>query len=218
MIYRGSSHKERPFLDEKQAIAHLKQGDPRGLEALVYQYQLQALRAACLIVSDPALAEDIVQAAFIRAGERIGQFDSQRPFGPWFLRSVVNDALKAANGRKRFVSLDTLDCEDAPVLTDPAALPEELVEAEETVQAVWRAVSQLPPKQRAAIVLRYYLGLSEDEMTKELHGPQGTIKWWLYAARQRLKKLLEPLRPPEPPARSKNQARSDPNEESGDQP
>jgi RNA polymerase sigma-70 factor, ECF subfamily len=183
-------------LDEKQAIAHLKRGDPRGLEALVYQYQLQALRAACLIVSDQALAEDIVQAAFIRAGERIGQFDSQRPFGPWFLRSVVNDALKAVNGRKRAVSLDAMDCEGAPVLSDPSPLPEELVEAEETVQAVRLAVSQLPPNQRAAIVLRYYLGLSEDEMTEELHGPRGTIKWWLFAARQRLAKLLHPMQQP----------------------
>jgi RNA polymerase sigma-70 factor (ECF subfamily) len=113
-------------LDEKQAVAHLKQGDPRGLETLVYQYQLQALRAACLIVSDQALAEDIVQAAFIRAGERIGQFDSQRPFGPWFLRSVVNDALKAVDGRKRFVSLDAIDCEGAPGLIDPVPLPEVL--------------------------------------------------------------------------------------------
>ena len=206
-------------MDEKQAVAHLKQGDLRGLEALVYQYQLQALRAACLIVSDQALAEDIVQAAFIRAGERIGQFDSQRPFGPWFLRSVVNDALKAANGQKRFVSLDAMDCEGAPGLSDPAALPEEIIETEETVQAVWRAVSSLPPKQRATIVLRYYLDLSEDEMTEELNGPQGTIKWWLYAARQRLKKLLEPLRPPpEPSVQSKKQARSDQDEEPGDQP
>lgn len=203
-------------MDEEQAIAHLKQGDPGGLEALVYLYQLQALRAACLIVSDQAMAEDIVQAAFIRAGERIGQFDSQRPFGPWFLRSVVNDALKAVDGQKRFVSLDAMDCEGAPGLTDPAPLPEELVEAEETVQAVWRAVVQLPPKQRAAIVLRYYLGMSEDEMSEELHGPPGTIKWWLYAARQRLRKLLHPLQSSEPPTNPKNPPRSGSDEESGD--
>jgi RNA polymerase sigma-70 factor (ECF subfamily) len=202
-------------LDEKQAIAHLKQGNPGGLEALVYQYQLQALRAACMIVSDQAMAEDIVQAAFIRAGERIGQFDSQRPFGPWFLRSVVNDALKAVGGQKRFVSLDAVDCEGSLDLTDSAPLPEERIEAEETVQAVWRAVASLPTKQRAAIVLRYYLDLSEDEMTEELHGPQGTIKWWLHAARQRLKKLLQPLRPPEPPNQLKDQPRSERDEESG---
>jgi len=202
-------------LDEKQAIAHLKQGDPGGLETLVYLYQLQAVRAACLIVSDQAMAEDIVQNAFIRAGERIGQFDSQRPFGPWFLRSVVHDALKAADGQKRFVSLDAMDCDGSLDLTDPAPLPEERVEAEETVQEVWRALTQLPPNQRAAIVLRYYLGMSEDEMTEELHGPLGTIKWWLYAARQRLRKLLHPLQSSEPPTNPKNQPRSESDEESG---
>jgi len=81
-ISRGSSTIERPFVDEKQAIALLKCGDPAGLEELVKLYQLRAVRAAALITGDRALAEDIVQSAFIRTADRIGQFDSQRPFGP----------------------------------------------------------------------------------------------------------------------------------------
>ena len=82
-------------MEEQKAIARLKRGDISGLEALVRKYQVQAVRAAYLIIRDRALAEDIVQAAFLRAYERIGQFDAGRPFGPWFLRSVVNDAVKA---------------------------------------------------------------------------------------------------------------------------
>ena len=78
-------------MDEKQAITRLKLCDLNALEVLVDLHQLKALRTACLIVGDRALAEDIVQNAFIRAGERIEQFDSQRPFEPWFLRSVIKD-------------------------------------------------------------------------------------------------------------------------------
>jgi RNA polymerase sigma-70 factor (ECF subfamily) len=192
-------------MDEKQAITRLKQGDPGGLEFLVYTYQLQAIRAACLVTGDRPLAEDIVQSAFIRASERIDQFDAQRPFGPWFLRSVVHDAIKAALRQKRQVPLEQ-DAGGEPLdLADPAPLPEELVETEETRRAVWRALKKLPPNQRAAIVLRYYLGMSEDEMTDELDSPVGTVKWWLHIARQRLKRLLYPLRPSEPAVITKHQ-------------
>jgi RNA polymerase sigma-70 factor (ECF subfamily) len=52
------------------------------------------------------------------------------------------------------------------------------------------ALSRLPPRQRAAIVQRYYLELSEQEMAQALDAPQGTVKWLLHAARLRLRELL----------------------------
>jgi RNA polymerase sigma factor (sigma-70 family) len=91
--------------DERDAIERLRRGDIGGLETLVRRYQLQATRAAYLIVRDRQLAEDIVCDAFLRCTERIHQFHTDRSFGPWFLRAVVNDALKAANRRARQVSL-----------------------------------------------------------------------------------------------------------------
>ncbi len=177
-------------MEEQQAIARLKQGNLQGLEALVSLYQVRAVRAAVLITGDRILSEDIVQNAFIRAAERIEQYDLERPFGPWFLRSVVNDAIKATSRQKRFVSLDDEHGERTFDLRDPSSLPEEIVETRETRQAVWHALQKLPPNQRAVVVLRYYLGMSEDEMTKELQIPAGSIKWRLYAAKQRLAKLL----------------------------
>jgi len=186
-------------MEEREAIARLKRGDISGLEALVRQYQVKAVRTAYLIIRDRALAEDIVQAAFLRAYERIGQFDTGRPFGPWFLRSVVNDALKAAARRERQVSLEASPEGEgaslAELLADPNPGPDELAEAAETRQTVWAALGKLPPAQRAAIVLRYYLDLSETEMADELACPPGTVKWRLHAARKRLRTLLRPLWP-----------------------
>jgi RNA polymerase sigma-70 factor (ECF subfamily) len=179
-------------VDEKRAIAQLKCGNLAGLETLVNTYQLQAVRAAALVTGDTALAEDIVQNAFIRAAEKIDQFDSQRPFGPWFYRSVVNDAIKAMNRQKRQVSMDDDDRVELALLVDSTPLPEESVEDDETRMAVWRALEALSPKQRAAIVLRYYLEMDEKEMAGELHSPTGTIKWWLHTARKRLGLLLRP--------------------------
>jgi RNA polymerase sigma-70 factor (ECF subfamily) len=186
-------------MEEREAIARLKRGDIGGLEALVHKYQVRAARAAYLITCDRALAEDIVQAAFLRAYERIGQFDAGRPFGPWFLRSVVNDAVKAATRRERQVSLEaSSDGEQASLadlLADPSPGPDDLMEAAELRQTVWATLGKLPPAQRAAIVLRYYLGLSEAEMADELACPTGTVKWRLHAARKRLRTLLCPLWP-----------------------
>ena len=100
-------------MDDTEAIARLRRGDIGGLEWLVRRYQVQALRTAYLIVRDHALAEDLVQTAFVRAYERIGQFDPARPFAPWFLRSVANDALKAAQRRERSVPLDPASARSA---------------------------------------------------------------------------------------------------------
>jgi len=186
-------------VEEQKAIARLKRGDIGGLEALVRKYQVQAVRTAYLIVRDRALAEDIVQAAFLRAYERIGQFDAGRSFGPWFLRSVVNDSIKAAARRERQVSLEASSGGEetslADLLADPGPGPDDLVEASEIRQTVWATLGKLPPAQRAAIVLRYYLDLTEAEMADELACPPGTVKWRLHAARKRLRTLLRPLWP-----------------------
>lgn len=180
-------------MQEQQAIARLKQGDLNGLEALVTAYQVQAVHTAFLIVADRALAEDIVQAAFLKAAKSMGQFDESRPFRPWFLRMVVNDCIKAAKRQQRTPSLDTPSEAVLAWLTDPTPSPQEIVEAGERKRVVWDAIRQLSPEQRAVIVQRHFLEMDESEMVRELQRPASTVKWWLHTARQRLKVLLDPV-------------------------
>ena len=183
-------------MDDTEAIAQLKQGRIDGLEILVQRYQVQAIRAAYLVTRDRALAEDIVQAAFIRAYERIDQFDGTRPFSPWFLRSVINDAVKAARRQERQVSLENATNGEitlAEILPDPQPGPARQAESAEMREAVWNTLGELSPKQRAAVVLRYYLGLNEAEMARELSCAPGTVKSHLYLARKRLHSLMRPL-------------------------
>jgi RNA polymerase sigma-70 factor (ECF subfamily) len=172
-------------MTEREAVALLKSGEISGLESLVRLYQVRAIRAAYVIVQDRAAAEDIVQTAFLTAYERIGQFDASRPFGPWFLRSVVNLAIKAARQRQRLVTLDENDAAQNHVLLAP-----DLTDTAETREAVWLALQQLSPEQRAAIILHYYLDLSEAEIAHEMAAPHGTIKWRLHMARRKLRLLL----------------------------
>ncbi|HSO27737.1 MAG TPA: sigma-70 family RNA polymerase sigma factor, partial [Anaerolineales bacterium] len=172
---------------EKEAIARLKRGDLDGLEFLVQSYQVKAVQAAYLILRDRAQAEDVVQAAFLNAAHKIGGFDPERPFGPWFLRSVINAALKVAQKHRRLVSLDEDWSAQAEsfiaALPDEAPRPEEVFEAAETRQAIWQALEQITPEQRAAIVMRYFLGWSEEQIAGQLQRPRSTVKWWLRAGR-----------------------------------
>lgn len=179
---------------EQQAITHLKQGNVAGLAVLVQQYQVKAVHAALLIVRDQATAEDIVQDAFLQTYRKIGQFDERRPFGPWFLRSVIHSAIKAAERQQRAVSLEAEEDGWAEWLIHPGPGPEAWVEKTEIRKAIWHALEQLTPDQRAAVVLRYYLEEDEQAMVRELGRPLTTIKWWLHAARQRLRQILLPLR------------------------
>ena len=75
---------EDPCMDDQTAISRLKQGDMSALETLVKRYQVQAVHAAYAIVYDRALAEDVAQAALVKAVEKIHLFDEQYPFAPWF--------------------------------------------------------------------------------------------------------------------------------------
>lgn len=129
-----------PGIDEQQAITRLKQGDLDGMEILVRHYQVRAVYAAYLIVRDLGLAEEIVQNAFLQAADKIYQYDERRPFGPWFLRSVVNAAIKADKQQKRFVPLDHSQNEETDPLIDwlldPKPGPHQVVETEETRQMV----------------------------------------------------------------------------------
>lgn len=175
-------------MEEHEAIQQLKHGDIAGLEVLVRRYEVQAVRAAYLVVRDRALAQDLVQTAFVRVFERIASFDAERPFGPWFLKVVLNDSVKSARRRGREVPLadETVDAPDAQIS------PEHAWEQAETADEVWLALGHLTPDQRAAVVQRYYLELTEAEMAACLDRPTSTVKSRLHAARERLRTLLRP--------------------------
>lgn len=179
-------------MNEQEAIQRLKRGDVGGLETLVYSYQGKAVRTAYLITHDPHIAEDVVQDAFIQVYHAIRGFDATRPFEPWFMRSVVNASVKIMQGSARQVQVG--DEADESLLAELAARVESVeaqVESIESQNKIWDAMQKLSPRQRAVIVQRYFLEMSEAEMAEESGTATGTIKWMLNAARERLRGLLE---------------------------
>ncbi len=180
-------------MDDLQAIQRLKNGDIGGLEILVARYQAKAVHVAFLITHDQTLAEDVVQETFVRIYRRIGGFDSTRPFEPYLLRSVTNAALNVARRSDLQVSLDG-DPEQVEQLLLQAASVESEVEYRQLKQEIIQALARLEPRQRAVVVQRYYLEMSEKEMAAALDAPPGTVKWLLSTARARLRDLLDSKR------------------------
>jgi RNA polymerase sigma-70 factor (ECF subfamily) len=183
------------LMDDDQAIRRLKGGDISGLDNLVTRYQNKAVRMAFLITQDEPVAEDVVQDVFVRLYQRIHRFDESRPFEPYLMRSVINAALNAVQKEaKRVVTGASYDMDALENLLVEAASVEEQVEFNQCKQAILASLKKLPPRQRAVVVQRYYLGLSENEMSEELKAPVGTVKWLLNAARTRLRALLHSQR------------------------
>jgi RNA polymerase sigma-70 factor, ECF subfamily len=173
-------------MTEQEAVERLKARDISGLEELVRRYYTQAAQSAFLIVDDRSLAEDVAQSAFLNAYEHIGSFDSSRPFGPWFLRSVINSAIKTVSSRREI----WFDAQGDNEVADPGAGAVETLEAAETRGEVLEALHKLSPAQRAAVIMKYYLDVSDVEASRLLEVPAGTVRRRLHDARKRLKKLL----------------------------
>lgn len=175
--------------DDIAAVRRLKRGDIGGLEALVCRYQAKAVRAAFLVVRDEHLAQDVAQDAFLKIFRRIGRFDETRPFEPYLMRSVVNAALDVVTHSSKQEQV-TVGIESVEGLIQHAITVEGQVEFNALKQDIHQALGQLSPRQRAAVVMRYFLGMSEKEMTESLESRPGTVKWLLNAARERLRGLL----------------------------
>lgn len=176
--------------EEQNAIEQLKQGHIEGLETLVRLHQLRAIRAAYAITNNREMAEDIVADAFLVVYDRIAQFDSSRPFMPWFYRIVVNRAIKAVRNVGRRETKDGVVQEILEQQPDAEPGPEERVLLAERRKILDMAVHTLPPKQRAALVLRYHLQMEESEIAQILGCPIGTVKWRLYTARMKIRRVL----------------------------
>lgn len=182
-------------MDDLEAIRRLKRGDIGGLEILVSRYQRKAIHVAVLIVGDEQTAEDVTQDTFLKIFKHIGRFDESRLFEPYFMRSVVHAARDAAQKTSKWQSLYIEEGEEAIEHLIAHAEPvESQVEQKQLEGEIFGALFKLSPRQRAVIVQRYYLGLSEKEMSEEMDIAPGTIKWLLNAARTRLRSLLRSKR------------------------
>lgn len=152
-----------------------QRGSASDLEALFEVHWPRAHRAAYLVVHDSALAEDIAQEAFLAAVRNLDRFDGRRPFGPWLHRIVVNRAIDAA--RARSLRREAELTEHVPGAGAP----------EPVDSSVLAALADLPPEQRAVVVMRHLLEYTPGEIARALDLPRGTVN-------SRLRRGLDAMR------------------------
>jgi len=171
---------------EAEAVEAVRDGSAAGLEFLMAEYEVRALRLAYTITGDRASADEVVAEAFLKAYRNIDRFDADRRFGPWFLKIVTNEALQLTRKAKRAERLRALLGRQERRQPDPV----ELAETNEVRRQVIAAVRDLPADQRAAITLRYLLDMDEKSVAETLGLPLGTLKTRLHRARARLRERL----------------------------
>ena len=147
------------------------------LERWVTAYQPVVFRAAYLILRDKAAAEDVAQDTFMRAYNAALRMDPGDGVRAWLYRIAVNTALNELRRKKRETA--AVDRMDKDAAFDP-------IERRDTEAVVAEAIDRLPDRLRVAVICRYFLDLSENEMARVLKVRPGTIKSRLHEARRML--------------------------------
>jgi RNA polymerase sigma-70 factor (ECF subfamily) len=172
--------------DDRALVARFRQGDREAFAELVVRYQGPVYNAAFWVVRRAEDASDICQTAFLKAAERIDDYDPRFKFFSWLYRITLNEALNLVRDRGREEELDeTID------LPAPGADgPEERLQAAQRSGRVQQALMKLSTRDRVVVSLRHFSELSYAEIAEVLDLDEKTVKSRLFEARQRLRILL----------------------------
>lgn len=162
-----------------------QRGDERAFAIIVRAYETPVYNYVLRLVRDRALAEDLTQEVFLRVYQGLPKFSLRCLFTTWLFQVTKNrvlDELRANERRPRGVvpieDIAPLEVLDAPV------------ERIEAVDAVWRAVDQLNPDLKMALLLRDVVGLPYAEIADTLEVTLATVKWRIHKARDEVQLAL----------------------------
>jgi RNA polymerase sigma-70 factor (ECF subfamily) len=176
---------------ETEALIHrCQRGDRLAIEVLVRRYQNYIYRLCYLVMGNEQDAEDMAQECFIRACRALPRFEI-RPgtsFEAWLYRIAIN-CCRSRMRRKWYQVLPWPD-PAPPMVTEPEEQPDRLVLRGEQRSEIMEAIDSLGEKHRLVVIMRYYAGLSNEEIARTLNIPSGTVRSRLHIARQRLRTLL----------------------------
>jgi RNA polymerase sigma-70 factor, ECF subfamily len=173
---------------ESKLIEQTRSGDTEAYAALVHQHQTMVRAVTFRMTGSLDDAEELAQDAFLRAYQQLSSFNGDAKFSTWLCRIAINLSLDWRRRESRREAVHKGWANDA--LVENGSLDEFPDELSRRVQA---ALDRLPAKQRAAIVLTVYESQSHAEAAKTLGCAEATISWRVFAARQKLKKLLKSI-------------------------
>ena len=206
---------ERRTADEVELLGRLRAGDERAFETLVDRHHATMLAVARTYVKSRAVAEEVVQDAWLGVLQQLDRFEGRSSLKTWVLRITSNRAKTRAVRERRTVPFSALpggDPEADEPLVDPdrflpaghrwaghwasppaswREVPEDLLLSQEIMTEVERAVATLPTAQRAVVVLRDVEGLSAAEARQLLGLTEGNQRVLLHRGRSKVRAALE---------------------------
>ena len=185
--------------DDKSLVSAAKAGDMFAFEELVARHRDKIYARAYSMMRNEDEALDLSQEAWVKAWQRLKQFQGESSFGTWMTRIVINlclDQLRR-HKRQRAESIEALDEESGgverqmPVVT---VNPTERLERAELRQRIDQALNQLSYAHRTALVLHEFEHMEYKEIAKAMECSIGTVMSRLFYARRKMAVLLADLR------------------------
>ena len=173
-------------MTDAELVARTRAGEPDAFGTLVAQYYDACWRFAYHMLGERTDAEDVVQDTFLRAYLAIGRYDERDQFRGWLFRILTNQCRNAQTSRgrrtRRFVQ------DDLAIAAAPAPPPGLGTSVEDVVLV--KALAQLDPLQREALLLKYAEGLEYAEMSAMTGAGESALKMRVKRGSERLRALL----------------------------
>jgi len=183
------------------AVERTLAGERDAYRILVERHSQNVFRLAYRMAGNQHDAEEIVQEAFLRAYQKLGQFAARANFGTWVYRIAANYAIdrmrqKKKEDARRVEPLSTEDnTENDPVnkMPDAAPTPERLTQSLELRKHMEVALAALSESERTAFVMRHWEGCGIEEIAAVLKSSSGAAKNTVFRAVQKLRQALQPF-------------------------
>ena len=199
----------QPSVENTQAIAQSDvvavertlAGDRDAFRVLVERHSHNVFRLAYRMTGNRQDAEEVVQEAFLRAYQKLGQFAARANFGTWVYRIAANYAIdrmrqrKKEEARKVEPAVYEQGTENDPVtlVRDAAPTPERLAHNIELRKHMEIALAALSHSERTAFVMRHWEGCAIEEIAEVLKSSSGAAKNTVFRAVQKLRLALQPF-------------------------
>jgi RNA polymerase sigma-70 factor (ECF subfamily) len=185
-------HRQQPVSDE-EVVAQVLAGNTEMFEILVRRYNQRLYRVARAILRNDDEAEDVMQEAYVRAYEHLGQFAGRAQFSTWLTRIAVHEALSRQHRGKRYAELEPAFETEGDPMDSFASLtldPERQASNSELRRLLEDAVKELPDAYRAVFMLRDVEEMSTTGTAYALEISEENVKVRLHRARAALRKSL----------------------------
>lgn len=169
-------------------------GDLDAFEQLIRQHERRVFRTALRLLRKVEDAEDAAQEVYLRLYKHLGRLKQDQDVMPWLYRVTVNVCRDMNRRRERAAAASLTMAERAGLEPrDPAPSPHQQTADAEEWRIMSRALSALPEKQQASIVLRDLEGLPEESVARILGVSQSTVRTHVCRARLRLRDVRRKL-------------------------